>query len=93
MQNKQNILIIVLTFTATWLLIANSFTTHRAEAYSIKDRDYQVVTVQSEVGGQVLYVTDNRSGQVAVFSWDANAKGLKLRDRKVLADLLGGGKK
>lgn len=43
-----------------------------------KERDYQVVTAKTQPSGDALYVLDNRSGMIAVFSVDPG-RGLKPR--------------
>jgi hypothetical protein len=87
--DKKTYAIGILFVTAVILLVANSFTVRRAEAYSIKDRDYQLVTTPDTVGGDSLYVSDTRSGLVAIFGWDGAARKIVLKDRKNLADMFG----
>jgi hypothetical protein len=53
---------------------------------TIKDRDYQVVTARVQQGGEGLYILDNKSGQVAVFTWDVAARGIRLRAVRNVAD-------
>ncbi len=80
MLDKKTFTIGVLTLTAAMLLVANIIGPHHAEAnVTIKDRDYQAVTTHvSNPGGDALYVTDNRTGNMAVFVYDPNRKNLKL---------------
>jgi hypothetical protein len=85
--DKKTFAIGVLFVTAVILLVANSFTVPKAQAYSIKDRDYQLVTAAAVQGGDSLYVTDNRSGIIAIFDWDPAARKLTLKDRKSLGDM------
>jgi hypothetical protein len=87
--DKKTYAIGVLFVTAVILLVANSFTVPTARAYSIKDRDYQLVTTAATEGGDSLFVTDNRTGMIAIFGWDPTARKIVLRDRKFLADLFG----
>jgi hypothetical protein len=85
--DKKTFAIGVLFVTAVILLVANSFTVPQAQAYSIKDRDYQLATTAATEGGDSLYITDNRTGLVAIFGWDPGARKIVLRDRKSLADM------
>jgi hypothetical protein len=85
--DKKTYAIGILFVTAVILLVANSFTVPPAQAYSIKDRDYQLVTTAAVQGGDSLYVTDGRTGNVAIFDWDPSAHKIILRDRKNIADM------
>jgi hypothetical protein len=85
--DKKTFAIGVLFVTAVILLVANSFTVPTAQAYSIKDRDYQLVTTAAVEGGDSLYVSDTRTGLVAVFGWDGASHKIVLKDRKNLADM------
>jgi hypothetical protein len=85
--DKKTYAIGVLFVTAVILLVANSFTVPKAQAYSIKDRDYQLVTTAATEGGDSLYVSDTRTGLVAIFGWDGSARKIVLKDRKNLADM------
>ena len=56
----------VLSIIATLLLIGNIMPTPVAQATTtIKDRDYTLCTTRAQRGGEVLYLIDNRSGQIA----------------------------
>lgn len=73
--DKKTYTIGILAVVAGLLLIANLMP--KAEpaanaAFSIKDRNYQLVTTRATKGGELLYVVDNLSGQVAVFVWENN---------------------
>lgn len=69
--DKKTYSIGVLTITAAVLFVANLLPVSPAQAeYSIKDRDYQLITAKATRDGEVLYVIDNRTGQIAAFSWD-----------------------
>jgi len=85
--DKKTYAIGILFVTAIILLVANSFTVPQAQAYSIKDRDYQLVTTAAVEGGDSLYVSDTRTGLVAIFGWDGSARKIILKDRKNLADM------
>lgn len=87
MSNK-NLGIGILIITAVILFVANLLPTQptASAADSIKDRDYSLVTGASTTGGEVVYVIDNRSGLIAVFVWDANRRGLAVKDVRPIAD-------
>jgi hypothetical protein len=87
--DKKTYAIGILFVTAILLLVGNTCTVRQAQAYSIKDRDYQLVTTAATEGGEALYVTDNRTGLIAIFGWDPTSRKIVLRDRKSLADLFG----
>jgi hypothetical protein len=61
-------------------MLLNYIVSHPAEAQvAIKDRDYQVVTARIQSGGEGLYITDNRTGSIAVFSFDPTTRQVTLR--------------
>ena len=67
--DKKTYTIGVLAIIATLLLIGNLIPTPAAQATTtIKDRDYTLCTTRSQRGGEVLYLIDNRSGQIATIS-------------------------
>jgi hypothetical protein len=71
MKNK-NLSIGILSITAILLFIAQFLPVQPARAESVlKDRDYSILTSISAKGGDNLFITDNRTGQVAAFVWDA----------------------
>jgi len=74
--DKKTFAIGVLCITAAILFAANILNTARpaVAADSIKDRDYQAVTARMVQGGEGLYLVDNRTGQMAVFTYDVAAK-------------------
>ncbi|MEO6435465.1 MAG: hypothetical protein ABIP55_06840, partial [Tepidisphaeraceae bacterium] len=52
----------------------------------VKDRDYQVVTAKIQTGGDGLYILDNRTGQIAVFTYDTGARTVRARAVRNVAD-------
>jgi hypothetical protein len=73
--DKKTYTIGILAVVAGLLLVANLMPNHEPAAnaaFSIKDRNYQLVTTRATKGGELLYVVDNLSGQVAVFVWENN---------------------
>lgn len=75
--DKKNFSIGLLSLSAVALMLVNYFAPQPAQALmSIKDRDFSLVTARTQNGGDSLYVLDNRSGRVAVFSYDPARKAL-----------------
>ena len=81
MVDKKTFIIGVLSLSAVILLVANIFAPHRAiAADSIRDNDYSLQTARAVTGGDCLYVTDNHTGLMAVFTYNPNAHKLESRD-------------
>ncbi len=74
-------IIAVILTAANLMPVQNSFA-----AETIKDRDYQIVTARVQQGGEGLYILDNRTGQVAVFTWDVAARSVKQRAVRQITD-------
>lgn len=79
--DKKTLTIILLSLSAAVLLMTNLLMpTQTAVADEvIKDRDYQVMTERWEANDEALIILDNRSGQMAAFVYDPNARGLVIR--------------
>ena len=87
MKEKQNITIAVLATLAVTLIAAHLFVPLPvAQAEVVRDRDYQVVTARITTGGDALYIHDVRTGQVAVFTYDAGSRSVQPRRVRALAD-------
>ena len=86
--DKKSLTIGTLSITALILVIANvlPLTPPAFAEETIKDRDYQIVTARVQQGGEGLYILDVRSGQVAVFTWDAGTQRLQPRAVRPMAD-------
>lgn len=83
--------IVILSLTAVILLLLNYIGSRPAEAQvAVKDRTYQVVTARIQSGGEALYVTDNRTGMIAVFSYDPASRQVALRAVGHVADAFAG---
>jgi curli biogenesis system outer membrane secretion channel CsgG len=84
----KNLSIAVLTMSAIVLAAAHVLVqTQPAQAEAvIKERDYQVVTAKIATGGDGLYILDNRTGQVAVFTYDPASRGVRARTVRNAAD-------
>lgn len=69
----------ILTLTATALLIANLFSpTNVIGQEAVANDDMQAVTARAGQGGDALYVLDNSSGKLAVFTVNSRT-GLTLQ--------------
>ncbi len=78
--NKKSFTIGMLSLSAVVLMLVIYFTPQSAQALlTIKDRDFGLVTARTQGGGDTLYVLDNRSGRVAVFSYDPARRALAPR--------------
>ena len=89
--DKRTFTIGMLSLTAVLLFVANLVMPPRVMAdQSIKDRDYQAVTARVQANDEGLYVLDNRSGQMALFVYDPNRRGLALRDIKPIMEAFAG---
>ena len=89
---RQNIAIVLLSLTAALLLAAHVLVQPAEAGEVIKDRDYQVVTAKISTGGDGLYIMDNRTGQVAVFTYDPASRGLRARQVRNVADAFAPGR-
>jgi hypothetical protein len=90
--DKKTFIIGVLSLSAVVLFVANLIQPPRAEAQmSIKDRDYQAVTARVVKGGEALYLTDNRTGKMAVFIYDPNKRAVVPVASGSIGDIFGGG--
>jgi hypothetical protein len=76
----------LLTVTAVVLFIAQFVPVRTAYAEAIKDRDYTLVTSRVQQGGQGLYIVENRTGMMAIFTWDPAARTVKVRAVRPIAD-------
>ena len=85
--NRQNFGIGILTLTAVLLGVAHWFVPAPAAAQvAVKDRDYQVVTARITTGGDGLYILDNRTGQIAIFTYDPSSRSVRARAVRNVAD-------
>jgi hypothetical protein len=86
-KNKSNLGIGILSFMALALIAAHWFVPTPAGAQvAVKERDYQVVTARVQTGGDALYILDNRTGQVAVFTYDPASRTVRARTVRNVAD-------
>ena len=84
---RKTLSITILSITAAVLLVANWLVPQPARASeAVKDRDYQVVTCRVQSGGDGLYILDNRTGQIAVFTYDPGSRSVRARQVRMVAD-------
>jgi hypothetical protein len=84
---RTNLGIGILCGTALLLIVAHWFVPAPAAAQvAIKERDYQVVTARITTGGDGLYILDNRTGAIAVFTYDPASRGVRARTVRLVAD-------
>ena len=78
--DKRTYTVGILSLTAVILFVANLLVPSRAQAdFAVKDRAYQAVTAHQQAGDDALYVLDNQTGLMAVFSYDPGRKALVVR--------------
>lgn len=78
--DKKTYTVGILSLTAVILFVANLLVPSRVQAdFAIKDRSYQAVTARQQAGDEALYILDNQSGLMAVFSYDPGRKALVAR--------------
>lgn len=71
--DKKTYAIGVLSIIATILFVANLSPVQPVQAAtSVKDRDFTLATTRSQRGGEILYIVDNRTGQIAAISLGNN---------------------
>lgn len=76
----------VLSITGLLLLIACLMPVKTADAaFAVKDRDYQLIIAQGQ-GSDSIYVVDNRTGLMAVFTYDNRGRVLRPRQVRPVAD-------
>jgi hypothetical protein len=85
--DKKNFGIGLLSITAALLFVACLLPSKPAEAaFSVKDRDYQLITAANQQGGDTLYVVDNRTGLMAVFTFDNRTRVMRPRQVRAVTD-------
>jgi len=90
MSNNKNktVAVILLSLCAALLLLANFYTAPAKADFSIKDRDYQLVTARSNAGGESLYLMDTHTGLMAILTYDPNIRALRTRAIISIPDIL-----
>lgn len=88
--DRKTLSIGILSLTALALLIGIVFTPQPASGLvAVSQRDYQLVTARVTTGGDGLYIMDNRTGQLAVFTYDPASRGLRARTVRMVSDAFG----
>jgi hypothetical protein len=80
------ILSLMATVMGTALLVAPSPSGGAAVGVVARDRDYSLMTAATQLGGDAIYVLDNRRGLMAVFTYDNNTQSLKIRTAEPLSN-------
>ncbi|MDP9172964.1 MAG: hypothetical protein M3O30_03755 [Planctomycetota bacterium] len=85
--DRKLIAIVMLTLSALSLMVAD-FATPKARAdEAVNSRDYQVVSARIQEGGEGLYILDNRTGQIAIFTYDVKSRTLRPRVIRPLSEV------
>ena len=85
--DKKLIAICVMTVSAVALMIANFVTPPAAHAEAAAmNRDYQAITAAIQSGGEGLYIVDNRTGLIAIFTYDPNSRQVVPRAARPVTD-------
>jgi hypothetical protein len=86
--DKKTFAIGVLSLTAVILFVANLIAPlpQASANFVVKDRDYTAVTAVLTPNDEGIYITDNRSGKMVLFSFNPNTKSLQIRDIKDIMD-------
>ena len=94
MVSKETFGIGILSLTALVLFIANYFLPAPAAVAgeAVKERDYQLVTARIQSGGEGLYILDNKTGIIAILTYDPNSRRMVPRAARPLSDAFGPGK-
>jgi hypothetical protein len=89
--DRKSFVIGALCATAVLLLAANLMLPDPASAnVAIKERDYTAVTGRVTKGGEALYLTDNRTGLLGVFTYDPGRRAITLVAAKSVSDAFTG---
>ncbi|MEM6561910.1 MAG: hypothetical protein AAF656_09925 [Planctomycetota bacterium] len=54
---------------------------------AVSNRDYQAATAETTGGGDAVYILDNRTGVIAVLTYDQNRKQLVARDARTVVSM------
>lgn len=85
--NTRPKLVAALSISAALLALAHAWIEPApALADTVKDRDFQLVTLTASVGGDTLGVIDNRTGLIALFQYDEDRRAIIPRSVRALSD-------
>jgi hypothetical protein len=88
--DRKGIMIGILTASAAVLAILN-FTTPASRAdFAVNSRGFQVATARLASGGDGVYVMDNGTGLIAVYTYEPQSGTLVPKAIRPAADLFGG---
>lgn len=85
--DKKLIAICLLTLSAVGLMIAN-FVKPAAADTVVMNRDYTVLTAHIATGDDALYIVDNKTGLMAIFTYDPSTRSLRPRAVRPVVDAL-----
>jgi hypothetical protein len=85
--DRKLIAICILTVSAVALMIANFVSPNPAKAdTAVNSHDYQAVTARIQGGGEGLYIVDNRTGFIAIMTYDPNTRTVIPRAARPVVD-------
>jgi hypothetical protein len=84
--DKKLIAICVLTVSAVALMICNFVTPPVNAEAVVNTRDYQAATAEIAGGGEGLYIVDNRTGLMAIMTYDVNSRQVVARAARPVTD-------
>jgi hypothetical protein len=84
--DKTLLAISALSVTAVLMLVGMFVAPSANASMVIKDRDYQVITARVQNGGDGLYIVDNRTGLMAVFTYDPALRTVRPRAVRAVAE-------
>lgn len=86
--NNRNLAILLLFVSAMALLVLNILHQPPAVAQqAITGRDYSIVTAPISTGGDALYILDNRSQRLGVFTYDPTTRQVRPRVVRSLVEV------
>jgi hypothetical protein len=87
--NKETFGIGILSLTALVLFIAVYFSSPVTvlAGDAVQSHDFQMVTARISTGSEGLYILDNRTGVITVFTYDVNAKRMVPRASRPMAEM------
>jgi hypothetical protein len=84
--DRKLIAICVMTVSAVALMIANFLSPPAKADTAVNSHDYQAVTARISSGGEGLYIVDNRTGLIAIMTYDPNTRTLIPRAARPVMD-------
>jgi hypothetical protein len=85
--DKKNYTIGVLAVTAVILFAAQFLPVRTADASTTANgNQFQMATAHVQQGGDGLYIVDNRTGLIGVFTWDTTSRRVNLRAVRLVSD-------